>query len=70
MTVTLGTPYGIHIAALRLAVGLSQSALARELGVHPAAINHIEAGRVLPRSCKLRALAHALGVDVGEVVPP
>ena len=61
--------YGARLARLREAAGLSQSELARALGVQPGAINHIEAGRVLPRADKLRALALALGVNPEMVVP-
>ena len=63
------TDYGAHIARLRQAAGLSQTTLARAIGVQPGAISHIEAGRVLPRTDRLRALARALGVQPGEVVP-
>jgi transcriptional regulator with XRE-family HTH domain len=61
--------YGARLARLRAAAGLSQSELARALGVQPGAINHIEAGRVRPRADKLRALAMALGVSLEKVVP-
>ena len=61
--------YGARIARLREAAGLTQSDLARALGVQPGAINHIEGGRVLPRADRLRSLAAALGVTPGRVVP-
>ena len=61
--------YGAHLAHLRCNVGLTQSALARAVGVRPNAICHIEAGRVLPRLERLQVLAAALRVDVEEVVP-
>jgi transcriptional regulator with XRE-family HTH domain len=43
--------------------------LARALGVQPSAINHIEAGRVLPGAARLRTLAAVLRVDPKQVVP-
>jgi ribosome-binding protein aMBF1 (putative translation factor) len=61
--------YGVRLARLRELAGLSQSELGRSIGVQPGAINHIEAGRVLPRADKLRALALALGVNTVMVVP-
>lgn len=61
--------YGARLARLRETAGLSQSELARMLGVQPGAINHIEAGRVLPRADRLRSLASALGVGPDQVVP-
>ena len=61
--------YGRRITELRERVGITQSALARVLRVQPSAVNHIEAGRALPCSDRLRALAAALHVRVEAVMP-
>lgn len=56
------------LAAWRMAAGLSQSALAEKAGVRAATVSDIEAGKIDPRVGTMKALAEALGVDIGDVV--
>ena len=65
----MDTEYGTRLAKLRIKAGLSQSTLARAMEVQPSTVSHIEAGRVLPRSNKLRRLAAILDARIDEVVP-
>ena len=56
------------LAAWRMAAGLSQVALSEKAGVRAATISEIEAGRIDPRVSTVKALAEALGVEIGDVV--
>lgn len=58
-----------ELATLRRTRGLSQRELAERANVSPATVYEMEAGRrPQPRGSTLRKLAHALGVDVSELV--
>ena len=55
---------GERVRSARMKAGLSQSALARRLGIRPSAINHIEAGRTKALKAEtLVALANELAVS-------
>ncbi|MGV2834638.1 XRE family transcriptional regulator [Pseudomonas shirazensis] len=56
---------GERIAHKREAAGLSQSELARRLGLSAQAVQKWEAGKSTPRNAKLTALAGILGTTVG-----
>ena len=45
--------------------GLTQTALARQVGVHPSAIAQLETGRIQPSPAVLDALGRATGVPAG-----
>jgi repressor LexA len=55
--------FGKVLKAARLALGLSQQALARKLGVRASHIGYLEQGRRRPSLTLLNALADTLGVD-------
>lgn len=57
-----------RIAEAREALGISQSELARRLGVTPQAVQSWEAGKATPRPQRLAEIAIALGVDVARLV--
>lgn len=61
---------GIEIARLRHASSLSIDRLAEASEVHRKTLIQIEAGRVAPRITTLHAIAHALGVPLGDLVAP
>ena len=54
---------------MRIATGLSRVALARAAGVAPRTLARIERGEQRPVPATLRALARALGRDVGDLAP-
>lgn len=59
-------------SALRVArkrAGLTQAALAALVGVTPAAIAAMEAGRIVPTLARASRIAHALGTDVSSLFP-
>lgn len=56
------------LAALRIALGLSQSALHRKSGVSQALISQIEAGERTASPETIHKLARGLGVSVGALV--
>jgi transcriptional regulator with XRE-family HTH domain len=60
-------PLGTRIAELRQQRGLSQSELARQLGVKPQAVQKWEAGG-LPRTHRIEAIANVLGVSMQLLV--
>lgn len=61
--------WGANIRAAREHRGLSQRALARELGINNGHLNRIENGTRNPR-CRLRyAIAEALGTTVEALCP-
>ena len=59
---------GPRIAELRLARGLSQEALANELGISRQAVSRWERGEALPDTENLIALANLFGVTLDELV--
>ncbi len=59
---------GDRIAEIREQLGLSQSGLAREVGISQSAISQIEAGERNPTYEMLRQIATALGVSVAHLV--
>lgn len=61
---------GIEIARLRHDNALSIDRLAEAAGVHRKTLIQIEAGRVAARITTLHAIAHALGVPLGDLVAP
>ena len=54
---------------LRRKTGMTQRALADATGADPSSIRNWEAGRNVPSTSKLKALADALGVSVGDLLP-
>ncbi len=56
--------FGDRMTAAREAAGLSQQALARQLGVRVATIRNWETDRSEPRANRLQMLAGALGVSM------
>ena len=56
------------LTAWRRAAGLTQAALARKAGLREATVSEIEAGKTDPRLSTMRALAAALGLDLGDIV--
>ena len=65
--------FGRNVARLRSAAGLSQTQLAFHLdptgkGISQSYVSQLEAGKRDPKLRTLVALAHALGVPIGEVV--
>ncbi|QYN41139.1 helix-turn-helix domain-containing protein (plasmid) [Pseudonocardia sp. DSM 110487] len=66
----IGPTIGERITQLRKAAGLSQSALAAAAGVSPDLIRKLEQGRRHTLSiASLHAIARALDVDAGEILP-
>jgi transcriptional regulator with XRE-family HTH domain len=55
------------VRALRERQGVGQAELARRAGVSVAHLNKLEAGNKAPNLTTLEALAHALGVKVGDL---
>lgn len=61
---------GIEIARLRHESNLSIDRLAEAADVHRKTLIQIEAGRVAARISTLHAIAHALGIPLGDLVAP
>ena len=61
---------GKRIAEIREDAGMSQSALARAVGISQSAISQIEAGDRNPSFEMLRSIAKALGVTPAYLVGP
>lgn len=59
---------GKRIAEIREQTGLTQSGLARDIGISQSAISQIEAGERNPSFDMLRQIAKALGVSVPHLV--
>jgi transcriptional regulator with XRE-family HTH domain len=59
---------GKRIAEIREQVGLTQSALAREIGISQSAISQIEAGERNPSFDMLRQIARALKISIPHLV--
>lgn len=55
---------GLRVRELRLAAGLSQSALARLVGTHQPNIARLEAGAGMPKLETLDRIAEALGAEL------
>lgn len=51
----------------RLLAGLTQTALAAKVGVHPISMTRYETGAINPRPGTVARLAKALGVDVADL---
>lgn len=51
----------------RLLAGLTQSALAARVGVHPITVTRWESGAIRPRPDMIRRLAAALGLTVADI---
>jgi transcriptional regulator with XRE-family HTH domain len=62
--------FGTTVRAARQRKDLSQEALARLVNVSTRTIANIEAGVNLPRLETARALADALDVSLGDLLPP
>ena len=52
------------MAEIRVSLGLSQGALAREAGISRSYLSEIESGEKTPRMAVARSLAMALGVEL------
>lgn len=59
-----------RIATWRDERGLSQTDLARHVGVTPAAVNHWEEGKTQPTHENLALIAQALGLSMSEFWGP
>ena len=57
-----------ELKRLRLARGLTQTALAKAVGIVPAQVSMIESGRTKPGARMYPKLAKALGVSASEIV--
>lgn len=64
----IGMKTGDRIAKARAAKGMSQSELARALGVKPQAVQAWESGRTAPRSSRLQQVAQLLNVSIGHLL--
>lgn len=60
-------PLSDRLCRLRLACGLSQDAVAAELGVSRQAVRHWESGAAAPDAAELQALATLYGVTPDEL---
>lgn len=60
----------MHLKEAREAAGLTQDALARELGVGRSTVAMWETGEALPRAGKLPELARILGCSVDDLLGP
>jgi transcriptional regulator with XRE-family HTH domain len=58
------TPFGQRLRSLRLAAGLTQTALARRAGLCVGSVRDYERGRDEPRWANLMKLLHVLGFDL------
>lgn len=65
---TASSPVHDRIAELRKGRGLTQEALADELGVKKAAVSHWETGQGRPEATKLPDLASLLGTTVDDLI--
>jgi DNA-binding XRE family transcriptional regulator len=65
---TASSPVHDRIAELRKGRGLTQEALADELGVKKAAVSHWETGQGRPEAIKLPDLASLLGTTVDDLI--
>lgn len=59
---------GRRVRALRKELGLSQMALAERVGLHFTFVSTVERGERNLSLASLLAIAHGLGVDLGELV--
>lgn len=60
-------PIGLRISTRRKALGTSQAALARQVGVSPSYLNLIEANKRQVAGSLLQRIAAALDMDIGEL---
>lgn len=58
---------GLQIVRWRNRAGMTQSELARRVGVQEAMLSRWERGKHVPGANAVAALAHALGCDVGDL---
>jgi transcriptional regulator with XRE-family HTH domain len=71
MQVTLQVQMGQRVRRFRIERGLSQDDLARQIGRSQAYISDLELGHTLaPALEMLKAVARALGIPVGSLLPP
>src|SRR5690606_24685191 len=61
---------GLRIRHHRTAAGLTLDELAAEVGCSPSQLSLVENGKREPRLTLVRSLAHALAVDVGDLLSP
>ncbi len=61
---------GLRVRELRLAAGLSQSALAKLVGTRQPNIARLEAGGGMPRIDTLDRIAQALGAELVVILQP
>ena len=59
---------GFNVRRLRVAAGLTQDSLAGSTGLSAVYISGIESGRRNPSAVVMSELAHALGIDVRELL--
>ncbi len=59
-----------RVTNARIVAGSSRVDVARAAGMEPRRLELVETGHVAPSEVELRALAHACGVDYGELIPP
>ena len=61
--------FGAKVREVRLSVGMSQAEVAHAADLHPTYISGIESGRRNASILSLYAVASALGVAAGDLVP-
>lgn len=66
----LGSSIGVVIRRRRVAVGLTQGALARQVGLQRSSISNIESGRQIPPIPVFYQLCAVLGLEPGQALPP
>lgn len=57
----------MNLQKMREAAGLTQSSVAKAMGVNVSTVTHWEANDALPRAAKLPKLADVLGCSVDEL---
>lgn len=60
--------FGHRMASLRVALGLSQEAIASRIGLPASAISHYETGRRMPSLLNLIRIRRALGCSWGALL--
>lgn len=60
--------FGAQVREVRHGREMTQEALAEVAGLHPTFISNLERGYRVPTIITLLKLAHALGVDAGELL--
>ena len=59
-------PFSEHIKCLRENEGMSQSELAREIGINRSTLNHWEQGNSIPKIDKVLPICCALSISPNE----